>query len=92
MGLPTPSFSVETMEQIRRFVAETFLFEEDAVLDPQESLLDAGVLDSMGVMELVAFLEEEFDIVLRDEDLVRENLDTLTGIASLVERRRPGAG
>jgi acyl carrier protein len=46
----------------------------------------------MGVMELVAFLEEEFDIVLRDEDLVRENLDTLAGITSLVERRRPGAG
>ena len=82
---------MNTHERIRMFIQETFLLGEDEPLDGSISLLDSGVMDSTGVLELIAFLERELGLEVADEDVVPENLDTIDSIASYVQRKRAGA-
>ena len=72
-------------EQIRSYITESFLLGDGDGLDLSQSLLDSGVIDSTGVMELVMFLEETFGIDVNDSDLVPENLDTIANIAAFVQ-------
>ncbi len=75
-------------EKIRQFIIETFLFDaDDAALDDDESLLDLGIIDSTGVLEMVAFVEEEFGIEVNDEELVPENLDSISNLAAYIEKK-----
>lgn len=78
------------MEQtIRDFLAANFFLGDDpSQLAGSTSLIEAGVIDSTGVLELVGFLEEAFDIRIADEDLVPENLDTIDNAVGFVERKR----
>jgi acyl carrier protein len=78
------------MEQtIREFLAANFfLGDNPSELGGSSSLIEAGVIDSTGVLELVGFLEEQFGIRIADEDLVPENLDSIDNIVGFVERKR----
>ncbi|MGQ7792894.1 acyl carrier protein [Faunimonas sp. B44] len=79
----------ELSRRIRAFIEENFLFrEEGAGLGEDESLLEAGLIDSTGILELVAFLETEFGIRMADAEIVPENLDSIRSIAAYVERKR----
>jgi len=53
----------------------------------QDSLIEAGVIDSLGIQKLLAFLESQFSIKLRDEDIVPENFDTVENITRLVHAK-----
>lgn len=81
---------VESVEhEVRKFIIESFLFgQDDPDLNETASLLEKGVIDSTGVLELVGFLEKRFGIKVADEEFVPENLDTIARIARLVERKR----
>jgi len=73
---------------VRSFIEENFLFRTDlAGLSNTESLLESGVMDSTGVLELVAFLEGEFPIEMSDAEIVPENLDSIASIARFVKRK-----
>ena len=75
-----------TSAKIRQFIADNFLFREDrASVGDDESLLDAGLIDSTGVLELVAYLEGEFGIQMADADIVPDNLDSIAKITAFVE-------
>ena len=78
--------------EIRNFIIENFLFGEggDTLTDDQ-SLVEAGLIDSLGVAELVAFVETRFGIEPADEELVPENFDSIALIASFVQRKLPTA-
>jgi acyl carrier protein len=80
-------FSGGDCERIRHFLADRFLFDANATIDPKVSLIEAGILDSTGAMELVFFLEEEFGIEVADGDLIPENLDSIERIAAYIGRR-----
>jgi len=84
--------SSETVRsEIRRFVVSNFLFgERTATLSDDDSFLDAGIIDSTGVLELVAFLEEQFAIKVSDQELLPENLDSVNLAASFVSRKLQG--
>ena len=73
--------------RIRQYIRDNFLYGGDARVSDDGSLLEAGVIDSTGAMELVVFLESEFGISVDDRDLVPENLDSISRIASFVTRR-----
>ncbi len=74
---------------IREFVAENFLFRGDLKsVSDRESLLENGLIDSMGVLELVAFLEKEFAFRVAEEDVVPENLDSISAIVAYVRQKR----
>ena len=79
-------------ERIRVFLADRFLFDAAAPIDAEQSLLEAGILDSSGAMELVLFLEEEFGIRVLDAELVPANLDSIARIAGYVERKLAAVG
>ena len=73
-------------QRINQFITDNFLFREDrASLTDAESLLEAGVIDSTGVLELVAFLESEFGFVVDDAEIVPENLDSISRIVGYVK-------
>jgi acyl carrier protein len=72
---------------IRAFLVDSFLLGEDDGFGNDESLLDAGVIDSTGVMEVVSFLEETFGIAVDDDDLVADNLDSVDRLAAFVARK-----
>lgn len=79
---------MDTREQVRAFIAERFLFDASAPIDPSASLIKGGILDSTGAMELVMFLEETFGIHLADHELVPENLDGINRVVALIQRKR----
>lgn len=81
---------VETAELIRRYIAESFVLDDDE-LAPDTSLIDSGIIDSTGVVEIVSYLEDTFGIELDDEDLVAENLDSVSRLARFVEVKRAAA-
>jgi acyl carrier protein len=66
---------------IREFIAENFLFRADATIDDSQSLLDSGVMDSTGVLELIAFLEATYGITVADSEIVPANLDSVDRIS-----------
>ena len=73
-------------QKVRQFITDNFLFREDrAALTDSESLLEAGVIDSTGVLELVAFLESEFGLAVGDAEIVPENLDSISRIVGYVK-------
>ena len=71
--------------KIRSFIVENFLFGDDNGLKGDTSFLDEGIIDSTGVLELVTYLEEEFEIEVEDEELIPENLDSINNIAAYLE-------
>jgi acyl carrier protein len=76
-------------QAIREFLATNFFLGDDpAGLAGSASLIEAGVIDSTGVLELVGFLEEQFDLRIQDDELVPENLDTIDNIVQFVTRKR----
>jgi acyl carrier protein len=75
-------------QQIRQFILTSFLFTDDvSALKNEDSLLERGIMDSTGVLELVAFLETEFGIKVDDDELVPENLDSVNQIVAFVGRK-----
>ena len=78
----------EVETKVRRFIEDNFLFRDDrAALPDSASLLDAGLIDSTGILELVAYLEAEFAIQMADAEIVPANLDSIKAIVGYVERK-----
>lgn len=76
------------VDEIRQYILENYLLGTSTTeLANDTSFLERGILDSTGVLELVAFLEERFGVTIPDTDLIPENLDSLNGIAAYLERR-----
>ena len=71
------------LDEIRAFVTANFYVAEPASLKDAESLLDSGVIDSTGVLEVIAFIEETFDFTVEDDEMLPENLDSIEHIANL---------
>lgn len=79
---------MDTRETIRRFIRENFLKETSRKnLRDDVSFIDEGIIDSVGVLELVAFLEETFGFRVEDEELVPENLDSVDKLVNYVDSK-----
>jgi acyl carrier protein len=78
--------SIET--DLRQYVLDKLLFGRTEVeLRGDTSFLESGIIDSTGVLELVAFLEEKFQVKVEDEDLIPANLDSINAIVRYVENK-----
>jgi acyl carrier protein len=75
-------------EKVRGFVIEHFLFGQGAGFEDAASFLEQGIMDSTGVLELVAFLEGSFGIKVADDELVPENLDSIDLICAYLEKKK----
>lgn len=78
-------------ERVRRFVLESFYVSDPKVLTDDVSLIDSGIVDSTGMLEVILFLEAEYGFHVDDQETVPENLETISRIAAYVDRKRPAA-
>jgi acyl carrier protein len=81
---------MSTAEKITSFIEKMSLDEGGAKVTSETSLLDSGLIDSTGILELVSFLESEFGIRVEDEEIVPENFETVSRIAAFVDSKRQG--
>lgn len=72
---------------VRDFIVSDFLLGRGDSLKEDTSFLEAGIIDSTGILELVAFLEERYAIQITDEELVPENLDSIHRIVGYLEKK-----
>ncbi len=76
-------------DRLRAFIIENFLFgDTDYALEDDASLIDNDVMDSTGVLELIAFIDEAFGIKMPDADIVPANLDSLLKVTAYVTARK----
>ncbi len=77
----------DNKSKIRAFIVENFLFGNDKDLKDETSFLEEGIIDSTGVLELVTFLAEDFDITIDDEELIPENLDSINNVTAYLDKK-----
>jgi acyl carrier protein len=82
---------MELEKTIRTFITTNFYVAEGTPLLVDSSLLDTGVIDSTGVLEVISFLETEFGIQVADAEMVPDNLDSIGSLVAFVERKRGAA-
>ncbi len=75
---------MDVRDRVRTFIKDAFLVDE---FKDDESFLTSGIIDSLGVMQLVAFVESEFAVRVADVDLVPQNFDSVEQVSAFVERK-----
>lgn len=83
----------ETKKALRTFILENYLFTDDeSALNDNDSFLDSGVLDSMGVLELIAFLDDDLSISVEGDEVTPSNLDSIDKIMAFIETKVASVG
>jgi acyl carrier protein len=72
--------------RLREFVAKNFYVADLGAVTDQTSFLDQGIIDSTGVLELVAFIESEYKITVADDDMIPANFDSIDALAAYVAK------
>jgi acyl carrier protein len=76
-------------DKLRTFILENYLFSDDHnLLGDKDSFLEKGILDSTGILELIFFLEEEFNIQVAESDMVPENLDSIQNLVTFLDYKK----
>ena len=75
-------------QQIRDFVTANFYVADPNTLEDRTSLLDQGIIDSTGVLEVIMFIESTFGVTVEDSEMLPENLDSIERIAAFVARKQ----
>ena len=84
-SLPVMSSPESIEQEVRRFLKDNFPLSADGVvLDRDDSLIEVGVIDSTGVLELLGFIEERYEVEIADEEVLPENLDSIAAITRFV--------
>ena len=79
---------MDIKEQIRAFLTSNFYIADPASLGDDESLLDQGIIDSTGVLEVIFFIEKNFGIKVEDSEMLPDNLDSIDRIADYIARKK----
>jgi acyl carrier protein len=82
----------EIREQIRSYIVDNFLFGDDNGLEDSTSFLESGMIDSTGILEVIGFLEEQFAIKVKDDELLPENLDSISNIVGFLGGKVAASG
>ena len=78
--------------QVKAFIIDNFMFGSGNGLSDNTSLLNEGIMDSTGALELITFLEETFQIDVEDEEMIPENLDSIDNVVAYLARKGLQAG
>jgi acyl carrier protein len=78
-------------EKLRTFIESNFYVPEGQKLTDEASLLDNGVIDSTGVLELIGFLQDELKVEVADDEMIPDNLDSIAKIDAFVARKLKAA-
>jgi acyl carrier protein len=77
-------------DRVRQFIMNTFYVPDPAQVTDTVSFLETGIVDSTGVLEIIAFLQTEFGVVVEDQEILPENLDSVSRIVAYVKRKTNG--
>lgn len=75
-------------QQLREFITATFLYGQPKAIDLHTSLLETGIVDSTGMLEMIMFLEETYGFSIDDRELVPDNLDSIQNLVAFVQRKQ----
>lgn len=78
---------MNTAEEVKNFLVKARLVKSDQMLGENESLIEGGIIDSLGVVELIGYIENAYGIIVGEDDLVPENFDTLAAIQTFISNR-----
>ena len=78
---------IEYKNKIREFIIENFMYGETDGLKDDSSFIEEGIIDSTGVLELVEFLEKEFEVSVEDEEIIPENLNSIENTAKYISQK-----
>ena len=78
-------------DRVRSFIAEYFYVSDPVEPTDEASLLDSGLVDSTGMMEIILFLEGEYAFHIEDHETIPENLESISKIAAFVARKQATA-
>jgi len=81
----------EVRAKVKEYILRNFVFEEDGDLANDQSLLKSGVIDSTGILELIAFAEGEFQVHFEDSELVADNFDSIDRVTACLARKLPSS-
>ncbi len=84
--------AAEFRARVREFIFKTFYVADHQALRDDTSLLEAGLVDSTGVLEIIQFIEATFGVHVEDDEIVPENLDSVERLAAYVSRKTAPAG
>jgi acyl carrier protein len=91
-GETTLNDTTDIEARVRGYILENLLFSSDGSELPNDaSLLDRGIIDSTGVLEIVLFLESEFGIAIKASEMLPENFDSVNNMVRFVQRLRTPA-
>jgi acyl carrier protein len=82
---------MDVQARVTQFIVENFYVSDPAEITGETSLITGGYVDSTGMLEVISFLESEFNIRIKDQEMVPENLETIGRIASFVARKTASA-
>lgn len=75
-------------EQLREFIVENFLYGQTESFSDEESFLQKGIIDSTGVLELVTFVEQQYNIKVESQELIPDNLDSIANLRRFIAQKR----
>lgn len=82
----------EMIDRIRAYLQENFLFNTDpGALGNDDSFLEKGILDSTGVLEVVSWIEETYGVKVADEEMIPDNLDSVSRLSAFIQRKQAAA-
>lgn len=73
-------------ERVRKFIFDHFPSARFNSINDDYPLLEGGIIDSLGILELIQFMEDEFNVSISDEDLIPENFQTIRYLSSYIEK------
>jgi acyl carrier protein len=83
-----PSEPQIDLSSIKNFIRTELIYDDEKDFDENTNLIERGIVDSMSLVRLISFIEENCDIQVQDEDIVPENFSSLNKISSFISERR----
>jgi acyl carrier protein len=83
-----PSDPQIDLSSIKNFIRTELIYDDEKDFDENTNLIERGIVDSMSLVRLISFIEENCDIQVQDEDIVPENFSSLNKISSFINERR----
>jgi acyl carrier protein len=83
---------LDVQQRVKQFVVDNFYVSDPSEVGEDISLITTGLVDSTGMLEVIGFLESEFGIRIRDQEMVPDNLETIGRIAAFVGKKRNTQG
>ncbi|ACH37576.1 acyl carrier protein [Citrifermentans bemidjiense Bem] len=84
---------VDFTETVRSFIEKEMMTQaHKGTLSPSDSLIDKGIVDSLGVQRLIAYLEQEFDLQIADTEIVPENFETIGSVVNFINYKLTAKG